>query len=178
MRKAILFCLVSLINNPFNGWGQQIVSPILYTLPGATYFQNFDGLPITGSYTLQGKGPFNLSTTPINGNNLNGWQFLQIGGTGANGSFLASTGSSTGSGAISLGGSNQSDRALGTLASGSGIYGIGLILTNQTGISLNSITISFTVEQWRKGGSTNKNSWSFKYKTGSFNNIDYTDYIL
>lgn len=139
--------------------------PVPYTTVGSTYTQNFDGLPASGSFSLMGKGPFTLSDPPIRSLNLAGWQLLMTAGSNANASFATSTGTSTGNGVYSLGNAGSTERSLGSLASSTGIYAFGVILTNQTGSILNSFTVSFTAEQWRKGGSTNKNTWTFRYKT-------------
>ncbi len=151
--------------------------PVLYTTAGSAYTQNFDGLPASGSFSLTGKGSFTLSETPIRALNLGGWQLLMTAGSNANASFATGTGSSTGNGVYSLGNAGSTDRALGSLASGTGIYAFGLILTNQTGSILNRFTVSFTAEQWRKGGSSNKNTWTFRYKTGTLNQLSDTGLI-
>ncbi|MEN9684472.1 MAG: hypothetical protein RLZZ28_258, partial [Bacteroidota bacterium] len=151
---------------------QSPATPIAYSVAGSQYQQNFDGLPLSGTFSVLGKGPFNFSAPPINAAGLAGWQYLQIAGSNANASFLTGTGSSTGNGIYDVGLSASADRALGTLASGSGIAAFGMLMTNQTGILLNKITISFTAEQWRKGGSGNKNTWTFRYATGLLNHLD------
>lgn len=155
-------------------WAQSSVVPVSYTTAKAVYAQNFDGLPSTGSFALTGKGPINFSGTPINAAGLAGWQLMMIAGSNTNASFGISTGSSTGSGVYSLGSTGSSERALGSLASGTAIYAIGVVLTNNTGSLLNRATVSFTAEQWRKGGSTNKNTWHCRYKTGTLQHIDQT----
>ncbi len=159
---------------PGTGFAQSEVIPVSYTTLSSVYTQTFDGLPATGSFTLTGKGPLNLTASPVNAGNLQGWQVWMHGGSNTNAGFATSTGSSTGSNSYSLGSIGSTERALGTLASGSGVYAVGLILTNNTGVPLNQCTVSFTCEQWRKGGSGNKNTWSFQYKTGSFTRIDQT----
>jgi len=156
--------------------GQSTVG-ISYTQQNLSINQNFDGLPSTGSFSLLGKGPHLLQSSPIAFANSIGWQFLQISGSGTNANFFVGTGSSTGSGIYSYGLSNNSERALGSLASSTGIYAMGIILTNNTGTALNTATISFTAEQWRKGGSGNKNTWRFRYKTGSFTDINQSSLI-
>jgi hypothetical protein len=153
---------------------QTVVSPVNYNTTGSQYTQNFDGLPASGTYTLSGKGPFNLGGSPINATNLTGWQVLMTAGSNTNAAFAVGTGSSTGNGVYSLGAAASSDRALGSLSSSTGIYAMGMVLTNQTGNLLNSFTVSFTAEQWRKGGSSNKNTWSFHYKTGIITHLDQT----
>ncbi len=156
---------------------QAILAQLSYSAQGLVYSQNFDGLPASGSFALSGRGPHSLSNAPINAGNLSGWQLLMTNGSNTNAGFLPGTGSSTSNGVQSLGSSGSGDRALGSLSSGSGIYSFGLVLTNTSGILLNSITIGFTAEQWRKGGSGNKNTWSFKYKTGVFTGIDQPDLL-
>lgn len=151
---------------------QATVTPVSYNSPGAAYTQNFDGLPNSGSFSLTGKGPFNLGAPPINGMGLTGWQLMMVSGSNNNAAFAAGAGTSTGNGVYSFGGTGSSERALGSLASGSGVYAFGVLLTNNTGGILNRFTVSFTAEQWRKGGSTNKNTWAFRYKTGILTNMD------
>ena len=177
MQKGILFILIQGIICCSGIFSQSAINPVSYSSPGQVYTQVFDGLPSSGTISLTGKGPFNLSNSPVNALSMEGWQFLQTGGSNTNAGFLVSSGSSTGSGTQSLGTGNNAERALGSLSSGSGTYCFGLILTNQTGIALNSITLNFTAEQWRKGGSGNKNTWTFKYKTGQFVNIDQSDLL-
>lgn len=155
-----------------DGFTQTGFSPVMYVTAGASYSQNFDGLPATGSFSLTGRGPLALSAAPIAANTLSGWQLWMKAGSNTNASFATGTGSSTGNGVYSLGNSSAAERALGSLSSSTGVYAFGLILTNQTGSLLNSFTISFTAEQWRKGGSTNQNTWTFHYKTGIISQLD------
>ena len=150
---------------------------VSYTQQNITISQNFDGLSATGSFSIIGKGPHLLQNAPITAANTNGWQFLQISGSGTSANFYVGTGSSTGSGIYSYGLSNNAERAIGSLASSTGIYTMGIILTNNTGTTLNTASISFIAEQWRKGGSGNKNTWRFRYKTGSLNDINQSSLV-
>lgn len=154
------------------GYAQTGFTPFIYTTAGASYSQHFDGLPATGSFSLTGKGPLAVSAAPINAINLSGWQLWMTAGSNTNAGFATGTGSSTGNGVYSLGNSGSAERALGSLSSSTGVYAFGLVLTNQTGNLLNSFTIGFTAEQWRKGGSTNPNTWTFHYKTGIISQVD------
>ncbi|MES2374439.1 MAG: T9SS type A sorting domain-containing protein [Bacteroidota bacterium] len=171
MRGYILF-LILLTGTRASA--QSTVTPAAYTVPGNLYNQNFDGLPNSGTFALTGKGPFNLANNPISGAGLTGWQLLMSAGTNANAGFAMGTGSSTGNGVYSLGAAGSVERALGSLSSSTGIYAFGMVFINQTGGILNSFTLSFTAEQWRKGGSGNKNTWAFHYKTGPISHIDQT----
>ena len=172
-----LFCLLFGLVSKWNLLVGQSAVGISYSQQNLLITQNFDGLPATGSFSLIGKGPHLLQNVPIAASNTNGWQFLQISGSGTNANFFVGTGSGTGSGAYSYGLANNSERAIGSLASSTGIYSIGIILTNNTGSTLNTASISFIAEQWRKGGSGNKNTWRFRYKTGSFNDINQSSLI-
>ncbi len=177
MRLMIVLLLFVVLCIHQTACGQVSASPVLYNTPGAIYTQSFDGLPNTGSFSLTGKGPFNLSGSPINGTGLTGWQLMMASGSNVNAVFAVGTGSGTGNGVYSFGNSASADRALGSLASSTGVYAFGLLLTNNTGGILNSFTLAFTAEQWRKGGSANKNIWSFHYKTGSLSNMDQPEMV-
>lgn len=156
--------------------GQNNGIPIPYATAGSIYRQNFDSLPVSGTFTFTGKGPFWVDKAPLNANQLNGWQLLQI--TGSKLNFSPGTGSGTGNAIYSLGSSGSTDRTLGSLSTSTGIYSFGVLLTNQTGQFLNSISIRFTAEQWRKGGSGNRNTWTFYYKTGNCSTIDESDLLF
>lgn len=156
-------------------YGQQVVSPVFYSVPGSVYAQNFDGLPSSGTFSLSGKGPFNLSAAPVSATNMGGWQIFLFSGSNANAGFGVATGSSTGNAVYSLGAGGSGERALGSLSSGAGIYAMGAVLTNQTGGPLNQVTVGFTAEQWRKGGSGNRNTWTCRYKTGTITSIDQSN---
>src|SRR5476649_2061727 len=121
MRRVIRFiiCFSAICRY---GLAQSVVTPVAYNTAGTAYTQNFDGLPNSGSFTLNSKGPVNLSGSPINGTNLSGWQLFMTAGTNSSASFGISTGSSTGNGVYSLGSSAATDRALGSLSAGTGIY--------------------------------------------------------
>ncbi|MBL0882365.1 MAG: hypothetical protein IBJ16_03275, partial [Chitinophagaceae bacterium] len=82
------------------------------------------------------------------------------------------TGSGTGSGIYSYGLAGINTLALGSLASGTGVYAFGVVFENLTGSILNKINIQYKATQWRKGGSGNTNHWQFSYQTRHFNNID------
>lgn len=172
--RLLLFCLLIGLTAKWNLINAQTSVGLNYNQQNLIINQNFDGLPSTGSFSLIGKGPHLLQNAPIIAANTNGWQFLQISGSGTNANLFVGTGSSTGSGIYSYGLSNSSERAIGSLASSTGIYSMGIILTNNTGTILNTASISFIAEQWRKGGSGNKNTWRFRYKTGSFTDINQT----
>ena len=69
----------------------------------------------------------------------------------ANTSYTPGTGSSTTGDTYSFGADGNSERALGTLQSGSLVSTIGTVVTNLTGSAITSLTISYFGEQWRLG---------------------------
>lgn len=141
-----------------------------YSTAGSVYSQNFDGLPSSGTssdFSITGSGPFDLSASPFNASNLTGWQFYKTGGTGSDAAFLPGTGTNNNGDVYSFGNVGASNRALGSLPTSGNTYSFGLVITNNTGATLNSFTIGFTAEQWRNGGSNIANTWTFKYKIGS-----------
>ncbi|SJZ96058.1 T9SS type A sorting domain-containing protein [Sediminibacterium ginsengisoli] len=170
MKKLLRICLFfPAILFFFRIFGQ--VAPVPYPARNALYLQDFNSLPVTGSFSLPPKDGITLSAAPVNAVAAAGWQACMLSGSGSSAVFTTGTGSATTSAVYSFGNSGNTDRSLGTLASGTGIYAIGVLFTNQTGITLNSITVSFSAQQWRKGGSGNRNSWQCNYKTGIFTDI-------
>lgn len=149
---------------------------------GGTYTQNFDGLPSTGTFALVGNGPHALSAAPINATGMSGWSLAKHAGSGANATFLVSTGTANNGAAYSYGPSSSSERALGSIASGSVSSRFGLILVNDSGAAISAFTVSYTGEQWRRGSAT-ANTLSFSYgigatdlNTGTFNNVTSLDF--
>ena len=135
-----------------------------------TYAQNFDTLPNTGSFTFTGTGPFELSAAVPNGvgaSDLAGWSITKNSGSGANVLFKPDTGSSNSGGINSYGASAATDRALGSLGSGTfaGRYGVAFV--NNTGQTLTTFTVGYTGEQWRNGGSNTPNKLTFAWATGA-----------
>ena len=168
MNKWPLF--LTLLLSPITPFAQ--FSAIAYTIAGSTYEQNFNQLPSSGSFNLTGKGPHALDQAPLSWTTLSGWQVLQISGSQTNTNILSGTGSGTGSGIYSYGLSGNNNRALGSLASGTGVYAFGVVFENLTGNILNKIQIHYKATQWRKGGSGNSNHWQFSYQIRHANSID------
>ena len=146
--------------------------PINYVTPASVYFQNFDSLPSSGIFSLQGKGPHHFSTSPFSPPRQSGWFFLQYAGSSGQANFYISSGSAATHGMISTGITNQNDRSLGSLSTSGGSYAFGLILVNQTLVTLNTLDVKAQVKQWRRGGSGRKNLWLMRMKTGVWEGID------
>jgi uncharacterized protein len=99
------------------------------------------------------------STSPSNALPT-GWYLTELGtGAAADGSYVVSTGSGNAGGAYSFGAASATDRALGSLGSGtvSPIY-YGAQFTNNTGSVISAVTISYTGEMWRRGTATVANN--------------------
>lgn len=125
---------------------------------GGTYTQNFD--------TLLSAGTANAWT---DNTTIAGWYMRRM--DDVNGEladqYNAGTGSSNSGAVYSFG--TGADRALGAVGSGSVEHSaFGLRLTNTSGSTINSFSISFTGEQWRDGGNLSAalQSQLFSYKVG------------
>jgi hypothetical protein len=145
---------------------------ISFATDGGTYTQNFDGLPSSGGpWNSATAGPSELKTTnfsPSLPNDIPGWYLQRTNGTPA--TLYSGIGNSTTGSAYSFGvaGTNPvTDRALGALASNSSVHTWGALFTNNTGVTLQQITITVTCEQWRRGGSGNLQTIPFTYKLGA-----------
>jgi uncharacterized protein len=123
-----------------------------------TYSQNFDSLSNTGT-----------TNAWTNDSTLTGWYALQSIGTSitttgardTGGAYAAVTnyrandGTSNTGALYSHGTTAATDRALGSVGSGTpGDFVWALVLQNTSGGPLTSFTLSYTGEQWRKGGAT------------------------
>ncbi len=110
---------------------------ISLTTLGSAYSQNFDTLANTGT---------------TNSLTINGW-FLNESGTSAsnNGFYNTGTGSGTGGDVYSFGAASSTERALGTLYSGTLNSSFGAQFTNDTGSTLMALDIAYTGEMWRAG---------------------------
>ncbi len=134
-----------------------------------TYTQDFNGLPVTGSQvqqSLAGSGPVSLGSSSIQAQGMLGWSIGRFGGTSSNVLFATGNGDS-GTGSIySYGNTAAAERSLGSLASGSFAGGIGVSLTNQSGLVIDNFSVQFTGEWWRRGGSGASQSLAFSYGLG------------
>jgi hypothetical protein len=116
--------------------------PISLTSTGTAYTQNFDGLSSTAGSTTNN---FNNDPQP-----LAGWQLNENGGgVRDNEQYAVDTGGSNTGDTFSYGAAGNSDRALGSLQSGTLIASFGTGFTNNTGTTLTELTITYYGEQWR-----------------------------
>jgi len=128
------------------------------------YEQDFDDLISSGSGTVTGRGPHEMTGDNLGA--LDGWYFANPGGSSGNTEYRAQDGSQSGNagrGVVSFGTTDSSDRALGTLATGNQISSFGVLFTNDSLETFTSITITYVGEQWRRGDVSSPNTLSFLY---------------
>ncbi len=120
-----------------------------------SHSQDFNTLITTGS------GTWTDNSTIAN------W-YSQRTGTGT--TISADAGTNTAGNLYSYGTGTNAERALGTLGSGNvaaGSFAHGVLLRNTSGTIITSITVTYTLEQWRKSGVTVAQDLTFYYKTSS-----------
>jgi uncharacterized protein len=132
-----------------------------------SYGENFNSLGSSGT----------SSTLPT------GWALIES-GTGGNTTYTAGTGSGTGGDTYSFGASGNSERALGTLQTGSVIPSFGASFQNATLATIASLQIAYTGEQWRLGAVGRSDRLDFQYSfdatsltTGTWNDFNGLDFI-
>ncbi|MDN3543177.1 PEP-CTERM sorting domain-containing protein [Kinneretia asaccharophila] len=137
------------------------------TAASLNYSQNFDTLASSGT----------SSSLPA------GWAFLE-GGSNANTTYAAGTGSDTAGNTYSFGKAGSTERALGGLRSGSLVPQFGVSFVNLAGRAIESVSIGYIGEQWRLGGTGRTDRLSFQYSTdattlnsGTWTNLSALDFI-
>lgn len=144
MKNYIIFFLI------ICNWIQSSAQIVINTANNYTYTEDFNNLSSSGP----------SSTVPT------GWAFSES-GTGANSLYSTSTGTSTTGDTYSYGALNASDRAFGGLQSGSLIPTIGAQFQNNTGVTITTLPISYTGEQWRLGATGRVDRMDFQYSTNA-----------
>jgi hypothetical protein len=137
---------------------------------GLTYSQNFDSLPNT---------PVNGTTTWTDNTTLVGWyasRAFNSGTSTAYGPYMypsvrVGDGGQTSGWLYSFGvaGVNPvEERALGSISSGTPKTNVfGLRIQNDTAGAVDTVTVSYTGEQWRNGGNTAVHTLAFSYQVSS-----------
>lgn len=126
--------------------------PVAVRMRSATgvYEQNFDALATTGSANV-----WENAADP-----LPAWYAFANASEVA--SYRAGTGSGTSGGLYSFEEEGNTNRSLGTLAGSGMTYRFGVALTNETGLVLTNLSVSFTAAQWRvANGVTNTLAFEF-----------------
>ena len=134
------------------------------TALGTPITQNFDSLASAGA-----------TVTWTDNTTLAGWYSQFALSAASPTTYAADTGSSAAGGIYSFGiaGTHPvTDRALGSVSSnGTGTIYNALKLTNATGSTIGSLSISYNGEQWRNGGNTNAQTLSFQYQVANAGTI-------
>ena len=146
LRASLLLALTA-------GWmGFAQAAPVSITASG-TYTQNFNGL-ITSS-----------SATWTDDSTLTSW-YAQRSGTGI--TIVANDGASNSGALYSYGTGTNTDRALGSVGSGTpGNLAWGVLLQNNSASTATIGTVSYTGEQWRKSGVTAAQVVTFWFRTSA-----------
>jgi hypothetical protein len=144
-RIFLALCLLPIISN----------AQVSITGPG-TYTQDFNSLLNTGTAI-----PWVDNSTVPN------W-FSQRTGTGT--TYNAGNGGSNSGGLYSFGLTGDANRSLGSVGSANataGNFAHGLQFKNDAGSTVTDFSVSYTMEQWRNGGTVNIHSMNFYYKISS-----------
>ncbi|MES2460880.1 MAG: PEP-CTERM sorting domain-containing protein [Armatimonadota bacterium] len=124
-----------------------------------TYTQNFDTLLTTGG-TAETANPFTDNST------LPGWYASET-------AYFGGPGTGNAGGLYSFGAVGNAERALGSIGSNAtGTIQYGVQLQNTSGSVINSLTVSYTGEQWRNGGNATAQTLSFAYFNAGASNAN------
>lgn len=132
--------------------------------------ENFDTLATSGSTPLNATTNTQQAVPGL----VMAWDAGKIAGTGTTLNFIADNGTSNSGALYSYGSTGSTERALGSIASGSNTVAFGVELVNNTGSALTSVDLSFRREQWRSSTST-QNVLTFAYAVsgGSATSANY-----
>lgn len=135
--------------------------PVNYGTAGGVYFQDFNSLSATGTAGTQ--VPWSDGTT------IEGW-YASIANPSPSAppaNYRVSDGAAFSGALYSFGTTDDPDRSLGALASNTtGAIRFGLQLVNTTGQTLDTVTITYTGEQWR-ATDADQHALAFGYALGS-----------
>jgi hypothetical protein len=133
----------------------QMVSAQILMSDG-TYSQNFDSLAESGS-----------ANNWTDNSTLTGWYISQSKNPFVISSYTANAGSGTTGSIYSYGVGTSTERALGSVASGTpGNFAYGVCFTNDTATAQTNFSISYNGEQWRVAN-VNAQKLSFAYRIGT-----------
>jgi len=155
-----------------SGLSASLHGQTLLTQAGSEYTQNFDTLSNTAG-----------STTNVL--SLSGWFMTETGGGARdNEQYAVDTGASSTGDTYSYGAAAATDRAFGSLRSGTLISSFGAAFTNGTGATLTGLVIAYDGEQWRLGTAARTDRLDFQYSTdatslttGTWTDVDALDFI-
>ena len=135
-------------------------------LTGGTYTQDFNTLANTAGSTTN-------STLPT------GWLLNETGGGARdNEQYAVDTGASNTGDTFSYGATGNTERALGSLRSGTLIASYGACFSNNTGATLTSFDVAYTGEQWRLGTAGRTDALIFEFSPDATSITTGTWYAL
>gem|GEM_PF-4614992 len=146
----------------------------------ASYTQNFDGL---GTNTVANAFSATAGTRSalgalVQSASLDGWYAGKRSGNGTSAlSLVASIGDGNSGGIYNLGAAADSDRALGTLSSGSTVPAFGALIKNDSPSTLTGLKISLTAEFWRSSTS-NTNVLTFAFGKVDGNTVTTDNFLV
>ncbi len=126
----------------------------------------------------------NSAGSTTNNLTLTGWFMIEAGGGARdNDQYAVDNGASNTGDTYSYGGPGSTDRALGSLQSGTLIATVGACFTNATGASITSLDLAYTGEMWRLGTVGRLDRMDFQFSTdatsldtGTWTNVDELDF--
>lgn len=147
-------------------------APISLIALGSAYTQDFDTLS-------------NSAGSTSNANLPTGWVITESGGGSRdNEQYGVDTGTSTTGDIYSYGAVGSTDRALGSLRSGTLAPTIGAEFFNNTGTTITLLDIAYIGEQWRLGTSNRADRLAFQYSTdatsltaGTYIDVSALDFV-
>jgi hypothetical protein len=139
-----------------------------------SYSQNFNGLGTNSVPSIfPASNGVQVSLGAITANTVNGWYGARIAGSGTAATDLLANAGATSTGTLySFGNANDTNRALGTIATGTTTMAFGALIKNDTGGTITNVKISFTAEFWRSSTLTS-NVLTFGY--GTINGTNSTE---
>lgn len=159
MQTKTIISAILVIGSPSAALADEFSSPLTPgSITSSTYSENFDTLATSGT----------SNTLPT------GWQIVENGSNAyTNGRYTAGTGSSNTGDVYSFGAAGSSERALGSLTSGSNTPILfGGVLINDLGSTITDIAFSYTGEQWRLGTSGATDGLFFSYSLDATSLVD------
>ena len=113
-----------------------------------SYSQNFNGLGTNDVVKVfPASNGVQVSLGAITANTVNGWYGAKIAGTGTSATDLLANAGATSTGTLySFGITNDVNRALGTIATGTTAMAFGALIRNDTGGTITNVKVSFTAE--------------------------------
>lgn len=139
--------------------------PVGYVL---TSSQSAYSMSATGSYTqnFNTLGNSGTSVSWLNNSTIQFW-YAQLGSTATISSYRVNNGSNLVAGLRSYGVDGNSDRALGSIngssSSASNNYAYGVLLQNNSELTINSLQISYVLEQWNINSNVNSQPMTVWY---------------